>query len=239
MQSVSLEYGDALFRLLKVKIITNEYDGRQVTHNHQFYELHFAIKGSYTYTVDGIQITLQENQFLIIPPSTPHIAVRNEDTDYEYVSLSLHLSHREGTKGFYAYFKDSLDSHASLPIPTTASLADKRSFLGLIEEQRNMIHEFCVLKAYGSSFIYELFRAIDGFGTEVRVSPTVTEADRLVMLEELVNRRDFSLSEIAKVLGYSARHTARIIKREYGCNISELRKKQIISDEGERNAESN
>ena len=50
------------------------------------------------------QIVLQENQFLIIPPSTPHIAVNNEETNYEYLSLSLHLSRCEGAKGFFDYF---------------------------------------------------------------------------------------------------------------------------------------
>ena len=230
MQSVSLEYGDALFRLLKVKIFTNKIEERRITHNHQFYELHFALKGSYTYTVSGRQIHLTKDQFLIIPPSTPHIAVSNEGTDYEYLSLSLHLSRCDGAKGFYAYFKDRLDANTEKPLSTTPSLANKKSFLRLIGEQRNIIHEVCALKAYGSSFIYELFGSLDGYGTEIHVSPEADDADRFVLLEELVNHHTFSLSEIAKALGYSTRHTARIIKKTYGCNISELRKKHIISN---------
>ena len=230
MQSVSLEYGDALFRLLKIKIFTNKIDEKQITHNHQFYELHFALKGSYIYTVADRQIVLQENQFLIIPPSTPHIAVNNEETDYEYLSLSLHLSRCEGAKGFFDYFKNRLEAHAEQPLPMTAALADKRGFLPLIGEQRNIIHEVCALKSYGSAFIYELFDAIDGYRSETHISPSIADADRLVLLEELINHHTFSLSEIAAELGYSTRHTARIIKKVYGCNISQLRKKHIISN---------
>lgn len=230
MQSVSLEYGDALFNLLKVKIFTNEAEEKKITHNHQFYELHFAVKGRYTYTIADKKIELQEDQFLIIPPATPHIAVKTEGTDYEYISLSLHLSRREGTRGFFDYFKDRLEGHAEEPISTPRSLADKGGFLRLIGEQRNIIHEVCALKVYGSAFIYELFDAIDGYRAEVRIAPKIAEADRMVLLEELVNHHTFSLSDIAREMGYSARHTARIIKRVYGCNISELRKKHIISD---------
>jgi AraC-like DNA-binding protein len=36
------------------------------------------------------------------------------------------------------------------------------------------------------------------------------------------------LSKIAEQIGYSARHTARIIKETYGCSLLELRKKQLL-----------
>jgi hypothetical protein len=234
MQSISLEYGDALFRLLKVKIAPNGFDEKRITHNHRFYEFHFAFKGSYNYTVADKQITLKKDQFLIIPPSTPHIAVSSEDTDYEFASLSLHLSRCEGTAGFYEYFKNILEQNSNIPIAMTRSLADKGRFLRVIGEQggdkTNIIHDLCALKTYGSAFIYELFDAIDGYRSEGHILQKAEDTDRTVLLEELVNHHDLSLGEIAAEMGYSTRHTARIIKSIYGCNISEIRKKHIISN---------
>ena len=234
MQSISLEYGDALFKLLKVKIAPSGAYEKRITHNHKFYEFHFAFKGSYNYTIGDRQMTLSKDQLLIIPPSTPHIAVSNEGTDYEYASLSLHLSHCEGTTGFYEYFKNILEQNANIPIAMTRSLADKGKFLRLIGEQRrdgtNVIHDLCALKVYGSAFIYELFDAIDGYKSDAHIIQKNEDTDRTVLLEELVNHHDLSLGEIAEEMGYSARHTARIIKRVYGCNISEIRKKHIISN---------
>ena len=229
IHGVSLEYGDALFRILNVKIISNKIEEKTITHNHRFYEFHFALKGRYDYTVADKVITLQEGQFLIIPPNTPHIAVKSEGTDYEYSSLSLHLSRCDGTKGFFDYFKERLDGNAAAPLQTTRSLVDKEKYLRLFGEQKNMIHDLCALKAYGSAFIYELFDAVDRYRSKNPISPKTEEADRDVLLEELINQHTFSLSEIAKTLGYSTRHTARIIKKSYGCNISQLRKKHIIS----------
>ena len=230
IQGISLEYGDALFKLLKVKIFSAKQLEQNVTHNHQFYELHLAHNGSYTYTVDGKRITLSKNQLLIIPPSTPHISVHNEKTDYEYSCLSLHVSQCQGTPGFFAYFQNMLDTNANTPLSVSATLMSKSSRLHDLDRHPNIVRDTCALKVYASSFIYELFDTLDGYASAIQQATLPVDAsERLVLLEELINNQTLSLGEIAQAIGYSSRHTARLIQKIYGCSLSQLRKKQIIS----------
>ncbi len=230
IQGISLEYGDALFKLLKVKIFSSKHMEQNITHNHKFYELHLAHSGSYTYTIGDKKITLHKNQLLIIPPNTPHVAVHNEKTDYEYSCLSLHLSQCVGTLGFFAYFKNMLDQYSNVPISMPTTLMGKSSRLHDLDNQPNIVRDTCALKVYASSFIYELFDTLDGYSSAMQQATIQIDAsERLVLLEELINNQALSLSEIAQAIGYSSRHTARLIQKIYGCSLSQIRKKQIIS----------
>lgn len=227
---IELDYGDALFRLLKVNVMWNDSPSMmELPHDHKFYELHLARKGSHVYTVNGKEVTLRQDQLLIIPPGTSHVSVSAERTDYQYECISLHLSHREGTAGFYSYFKKILDAHAGLPIDASPALIEEHVRLYRINVQTNVIRNTCALKVSASSFVFHLFDVLDGYAHAERVVPKANEVDRQVLLAELVCSPTIPLSKIAEQMGYSARHTARIIKETYGCSISELRKKQLQS----------
>ena len=124
IQGIELEYGDALLRLLKIGI------GRtgpsvELPHSHKFYELHLARRGSHVYTVGDREITLQKDQLLIIPPGTSHVSVSDERADYQFECVSLHLSHREGTAGFFSYFKRMLNGHALVAISAPPALIEE------------------------------------------------------------------------------------------------------------------
>ena len=233
VQSISLEYGDALFQFLKIMISVVEDHDPTSAHSHQFYEFHFALRGSYTYTVNDRVITLSKNNFLIIPPMVPHIAVCNEGSDYEYVSLSLNLSKREGERGFYGYFKEILNTRSELPIAVPSDFMEKILRLRHFINSPNFIQNACALKMLGGEFIYRLFDALDGYASASSIKPMIGDVDRSVLLEELVNTPGLSLGEIAEELGYSTRHTARIIQRTYGCSFSRLRKKKSVQMTGE------
>ena len=95
---------------------------------------------------------------------------------------------------------------------------------------------FCSLTVYfeplqlESAALERIIRdVLDGYTNAERVVPKASEIDRQVLLAELVCSPTMPLSKIAEQMGYSARHTARIIKKTYGCSISELRKKQLQS----------
>ncbi len=229
IHGISLEYGDALLKLLKIKIISSKREEYDVTHNHKFYELHLAHQGSYTYTVGDEQITLQKNQLLIIPPNIPHVSVSGKKGDYEYSCLSIHLSQIVGVAGFFSYFENVLNKYAKTPITVQPSLIGKISKLHDLDQQSNIIRDTCALKVYASSFFYELFYLLDGFSsTTPQHSSQIDTDERLVLLEELMNDQNLSLSEISKEIGYSSRHTARLINKYYGCSLSEFRKRQAV-----------
>jgi AraC-like DNA-binding protein len=233
VQSFSLKYGDAIFKILDIMMSEMEGQDHVSAHSHRFYEFHFALRGSYTYTVNNRVITLNQNQFLIIPPMVSHIAVCNEESNYSFVSLSLDLSKDEGEGGFFGYFRDVLNRHSEMPIQMTSDFVEKSLRLRHFINGPNYIRNVCALKMLGSEFIYSLFQSLDGYSSACSVRPMMGDVDRSVLLEELINNPSLSLGKIAEELGYSARHTARIIKKTYGCSVSQLRKKISVKITGD------
>ena len=67
VHSIRLEYGDALFRLYQFQITPVGDPATQAMHEHQFYELHLALRGDHSYVLDTAQIPVRQEQMLLIP----------------------------------------------------------------------------------------------------------------------------------------------------------------------------
>jgi AraC-like DNA-binding protein len=83
----------------------------------------------------------------------------------------------------------------------------------------------CRLKAAAACFLSDLFHLLSPYATETGTSPEPPcDTEVAVLLENMVNRPDITLEQIAEAINYSTRHTARLIKNIYGASLSEIRR---------------
>lgn len=211
LNSVSIDYKGATVRVLD--FYSNKAGtGNIVRHSHKTWELHFAINGNYKYVFDGKIVELSAYQMLIIPPNTPHDNVLWPNNNYRFSALCLDLGKDIEDNEMSSFFNEVLSANALKPINVTPSLL-KHCELLKQNHLYDTIQGTCKLQAEASAFIYELFSVLGGFKlphTKTRIS---NPDDIPLLLAELVNGRDMTLKDIAEVIGYSTRHTARLIKK--------------------------
>ena len=85
------------------------------------------------------------------------------------------------------------------------------------------------LKAAAACFLSDLFHLLSPYATKTDTAPEPPcDSEVAVLLENMVNRPDITLEQIAAATNYSTRHTARLIKKIYGASLSEIRRSRKI-----------
>ena len=225
INGISLDYEDALIRLFNFYF--REKTPKEITsnHEHEFYELHFAYEGSHSYTFGDQKTRITPNHILIVPPGTRHTTVPVIGGGYKFYAISMHLSQKQENGGFYDYFCSVLDRFALKAIPVDTSLIHHAEVLTR-SELYNTVRGNCKLKATAGAFIYELFSTLDQFRSAPTFNYICDETAREIFLKELVNNPYYTLAEISSAIGYSPRHTARLIQRVFGCSLSQIRRER-------------
>ena len=91
------------------------------------------------------------------------------------------------------------------------------------------VFNFCYLKKEGAALIERLVLLLKKYLPEnFAPSHERNRYDVLTLLDIMVGRFEFSLSDIAAQVNYSPRHTARLIKQIYGASLSEVRRSKNI-----------
>ena len=228
INSISLVYGNARFNLYQFNLFTQTARTESVLHDHKFYEIHMADEGSYTYTSGEKQISLSQDQILIIPPGVYHSSVPNAAWNYKFSVLSFSLSKTDGEDGYFEFFQKALKDCSLTPINIPQKFIKRAAELSRRELYGTVKGE-CYLKMQASALIYELFDILNKFGiADAPKKSSKKGNDNLMLLDALINDPSKSLNDIAAAICYSSRHTARLIKSIYGCSITEQRKKQSI-----------
>lgn len=222
INGISLDYEDAIIRIFTFHISAPSTQSVSASHEHKFYELHFASEGSYNYSLGDKSIPLKSAQMLIIPPDLSHMSVK-DGGEYKFYTLSLHLSQKEENGTFYPYFKKILNGSSKQPIDIPKTLIDHAEIL-CQQKLYSSVQGGCKLKSVAGTFIYELFSVLDQFRSAPTLSYVCDETARAIFLKELVNNPFYKLSEISEAIGYSSRHTARLIRETYGKSLTQIRK---------------
>ena len=91
----------------------------------------------------------------------------------------------------------------------------------------NDIFDFCYLKREGAALIEQLTLGLRNY-IPLDFTPSFerNRDDVLALLDVMVGKSEFSLSDIARHINYSPRHTARLIKQIYGDSLSSIRREQ-------------
>lgn len=228
IRTVSMEYGDTRISIYLIDLAQGHKmplpDARPVMHSHFYYELHYAARGQYLYRFSDREIFLRQGEMLLIPPNVIHGAIDKESDTYTPHVLSLSLTATEAAGKFYPIFASILGAAALQPLKAPTSLPDQINIL-----QQKALYDsvlgICRLKAAAGSLISDLFHLLRPYGAEAETTPEPPcDAEVAVLLENLVNRPDITLEQIAAAINYSPRHTARLIKNTYGASLSEVRR---------------
>lgn len=232
IRTVSMEYGDTRLSIYLIDLAEDHKaplpDARPVMHSHFYYELHYAARGQYLYRFSDREIFLRQGEMLLIPPNVIHGAIDKESDSFTPHVLSLSLTATEAAGKFYPAFSAMLSDAAMRPMQAPASLPDQINIL----QQKALygsVLGVCRLKAAAGSLISDLFHLLRPYGAEAETMPEPPcGAEVAVLLENLVNRPDIPLEQIAAAINYSPRHTARLIKNTYGVSLSEIRRSRKI-----------
>ena len=222
LYNTEVEFGDArinLYLMLSDKENgLNEQIG--VYHNHFYYECHLLTEGEEKFELADTNVTLGSSQMLIIPPALDHYSFSGSRGAKELV-LAMTLEKTDGESGFYSYFDNTLAMISEMAIDIDETLCAK------IEEFCHILtvdstRDFCKRKTLAYDMIYSFFDSVNHFNVLLKHEKS-NDKSTLFMLDFLVNDLNCSLSEISQKLGYTPRHTSRMINRIYGKSLSEVR----------------
>ena len=221
MDLICCDYAGAELGIYKVWAEPSLAAAVPTLHTHEVYEMHIVTEGTYTFTVEGECVPLRARQCLILKPGTEHYSY-DKIGDCTLISLQFSLKKTKGGSGFYSYFQKALESVAGEPF--TAS----RALIGCALSFENepcllTVDVYCRLQVLLAQIVYHLFSDIDRFdGEKARVKSEHRIHSVTYVIECLIND-GCTLSEIADRIGYSARHTTRLIQSMYGKTLAKLR----------------
>lgn len=228
IRTVSIDYGDARFSIYLISLPgAYRSPGAEVTHvmhSHFYYELHYASRGQCLYRFSDREVLLQEGQMLLIPPGQHHLSVGTDSESYTPQVLSLSITTTENAGRFYPSFLSMLNAAALTPLPGSFAIA---GYIDVLQQRPlyDSVPGICRLKAAAACFLSDLFHLLSPYATETGTSAEPPcDTEMAVLLENMVNRPDISLEQIAEAINYSTRHTARLIKNIYGASLSEIRR---------------
>ena len=228
IRSVSLDYGDTRFSLYLIELPKECQSptaplpqGIQM-HSHFYYEIHYATQGQCLYRFPDRELVLQKGQMLLIPPETLHFAQDLNPKTIQVISLSLSVTEEPGK--FHPAVLSMLDAVACQPIAAPRGLP---GYVDILQDRElyTSVLGICRLKAAAADLVRDLFQALRVYCEEPAAAPeTPCDGEVTILLENMVNRPDITLEQIAAAVNYSTRHTARLIKSIYGASLSEIRR---------------
>ena len=225
---VNAVFGDARFTLCRITVLDHKTEYKDCTpetlvHSHSYYELHVITSGTAFFRISGKEVRIGCGNLLIIGPNVLHQPYMPIGTDSHEIVLCLELTQIEGSVGYYNYFKSSLETLGESPLVLPPQLLHRFvSFFGLFDSAR--FRDRCLQTLIAHEIVVSLFEQMNGFSGMIdEYKPEHSQYEQQMLLEVLVNGSIYTMTEIAQNLGYSERHTARLIKQTYGKTLSEIR----------------
>ena len=227
---IKVEFGDAVFTIYKrLKEYIEDSESpipldvvNTICHRHTFYEMHFVLNGEMTCFFRDGKITLKKGHFICVPPETAHYTeLSGEEAERETICFNISKAH--GDSGFYDTYCRSLGEICVGEQEASPALMSAAAAFNNMKTPYTM-REYCRQKLIGYELVYRMFPDLDSAPeNNVRADP-----DAMYGLDEMVYDIRIPLGKIAENLGYSVRHTDRIIKKRYGETLSEIRAQQML-----------
>jgi len=225
-------FGDAVFTFYKIaatkKIESDDTVQDTMFHSHFYYECHILLEGETGYMIQGNTISASGGTMVIIPPHTEHYPFRQDGSAREIV-LGLTLEQSEPETGECQYFIRTLCETVNQPLTLSKELLE--TIIRFYNNFQNTdIREACIRQAAAYEIIVQLFDSVNRFHIPDPVLQTVVNDDNIdITLEIMINDVSFTLNDIAQSLGYSTRHTSRLILQKYGKSLVEIRQKNMLT----------
>lgn len=193
-------------------------------HRHSEYEIFFVLQGAISIEGQGRTVQAKAPAAVILPPLFDHRTVPHDLTGYcMYFQWEQKTDRR----------KNHRLNHAS------AQLQDKITVLSLSDEGKFYVNQLAKseksdysdgTEAHLTALLFgEVFRplfAVGASGTSQKIRQYINTIDLYIYQH---CREPIRLSDLSKVLYLCPKQISRIIRKKYGCSLSELVKKHRIS----------
>lgn len=235
ISSAPVVFGDAEVTVYRIRKDTEQQQVSSTMHTHVYYECHVIMHGSASIRFEKRQIVIPKEGFVIIPPGTKHFAcelmqdAENSDTDLVLgITLQSVKAEQLEDRGYYQAFSSALQNVSCCPLTLEEDLQAllMQFFFGM---ESGGFRKRGMQKVMAYQVVFSLLDAIGGFQTVSTVAADVIQTDKQsVELDWLVNSH-VSLQEIAKEMGYTPRHTARLIRQRYALSLGEIWQMQRLN----------
>jgi len=227
IREINIGYGDSEIKIYKIKLKDRGLISalRNNIHHHKYYEVHLAMNGDIIFSnLSRKVVKVPEGHLLIIPPGTIHSAV--EAYTGNSLVLEFVVKKTEGTEGFYDFFEQLFNNSALLPIKTNRKLIEMVNAFHQYDFN-DTIAQYITLNSLCSEIISLLCETLNS-ATIKKAFYKNEKSDIIAKIDVLVNVHEYSVADIAQIIGYSERHTARLIQDIYGMTLSEIRHRYMI-----------
>ena len=223
--NISFCIGDTQFRLVESKRTLFYQDFPN--HMHSFFELHYICAGKGFLLADHRSYPLAAGCLFVVPPKAFHEQLTDTEDLMEEYSFSFDIQPAKNDSNWKLF-----DQLSSGPLFFTPDATVLSSFFSLLEEEasgKQAGYSYVISGLLEQITVYML-RLM--FHREKSVSPPENPSDnrrKYIIDETLIYQyRDITLEQLASYLNLSLRQTSRIIKKEYGMNFLELRRRSRI-----------
>ena len=225
VRGIPVTYGDAeflVYHIIPPQVPEKEVESFWRYHTHVYYEIHVIITGTAYFMHENKKITVEAGEMIIFPPGSRHYACPINKNVF-----CLSLRRCEGESGYYDLFLPALNKASGYPYKLNKDLIAQIQYYSDMIDQDN-VHDRCRRKVVAYETILVLLEELEAFceSNDKRID-SLQENEQNVALDILINSYH-SLSEIAELLGYSSRHTARLIHQHYGMRLGEIRQHRML-----------
>lgn len=233
VNGTTLQFYDAKCKFYKVVELLFDFEKKNSKfiptqtnqlHSHTYYEFHFMISGSNNYDTTDNSVHLDSGEFLIFTPGVLHQPTVLNNS-FRSIVISLSVENTSGPDVLYKNLIRCLNGCALKPLKISKPMMDTITALS----SRNVlvkhsVEDYLMFHAEYSKLIHLLYKELRELMGEKDDTFLYTEiSDVMVVLDNLINHPEISLSEIAEVIGYSERNTSRLIFNTYGMSLTEIR----------------
>lgn len=221
-------FGDALCKLyqfVKWKSVANIKAWQvPILHGHSFMEIMISDDRGYRIDYEEGSVKLPPHSLYIIPSEALHCAADTENMEKFSLGFSIE-PFRGGEPSVFRMLRTEIMLHQKEIHPI--SEATEASFRAFCQCDSRSLRDILQKKRLAYNLVCGILQDLDAVSDDP-VSTGSKRTNVTAALEELLDRRKYRLEEIADILGYSPKHMALLIKKQYGCDFRTLRRKKII-----------
>ncbi|MBQ8402343.1 MAG: AraC family transcriptional regulator [Clostridia bacterium] len=170
---------------------------------------------------------MQEDAFIVIPPGIRHSP--RQPSDPGNVVLAIALEPCTGKSGYYHTFRKALSEGGCRAVPLEKAQAKRIKQLFTVMESSGL-RDSCLRQALAYEMVFTVLDRLQGIWISEEIQETGQPEEKTnITLDWMVNDMRLSLSDIAGEMGYTTRHTARLIRQQYGMSLGDIRRNRILT----------
>lgn len=228
MWNVDVEFHNTHFNLFQMRDLSACTMTNPMFHSHSYYEIYFGIGNDVVVSSAKEKYVINKGTMFLIAPGNYHYAIPSGAENNIFI-LSFSIQKRPGAAGIYDNMVDAFHKLCFTPIQISDRLL--QSIIPFAHVEVSSIKSKCKLKCLAYQAIYDLLDELHIFDSlPANEEHHRNQTSDLLMLEELINTREYSLKDIASYLGYSEKQTARMIEKLFGMSFRELSRTRRIED---------